>query len=377
MTSRSAERAPTRRGPTRPALRCAAAALLAGTMAAPAAAAEPLTLTDQSGRTVTLDGPAERIATIPIPAASMLVAVDGGTDRLAAMHPLSKTALLEGVLGEFFPEARDIPSEIVGQGFMPNVEELLAVSPDLVFQWAHQGDDIVEPLINAGLPVATFHYGTEDLTRGWLEIMAAATGEPERAGRFIDWRERTLGEIEAATAGLAEEDRPRVLYFLRYLSDLRIAGSGTYNDYYIGLAGGINPAAGEEGWRTVNPEQVIAWDPEVILLNGFEEDLSPQDVYDNPLYAGLTAVQERRVYKVPLGGYRWDPPNQESPLMWLWLTELLHPERMDRPLRREIADAYECIYGTRPSEAQIDAILRLPMNGDAAHYGVFAAAAGQ
>lgn len=376
MPKRSAEPAPTRLA-ARPALRCAAAALVTGAMAAPAATAEPLTLTDQSGRTVALDGPAERIATIPIPAASMLVAVDGGTNRLAAMHPLSKTALLEGVLGEFFPEARDIPSEIVGQGFMPNVEELLAVSPDLVFQWAHQGDDIVEPLINAGLPVATFHYGTEDLTRGWLEIMAAATGEPERAGRFIDWRERTLGEIEAATSGLADADRPRVLYFLRYLSDLRIAGSGTYNDYYIGLAGGINPASGEEGWRTVNPEQVIAWDPEVILLNGFEEELSPQDVYDNPLYAGLTAVQDRRVYKVPLGGYRWDPPNQESPLMWLWLTELLHPERMDRPLRREIADAYEWIYGTRPSEAQIDAILRLPMNGDAAHYGVFAAAAGQ
>jgi iron complex transport system substrate-binding protein len=225
--------------------------------------------------------------------------------------------------------------------------------------------------------VVTFRYGTEELTRGWLEIMAAATGDPARADRFIDWRDATLADIAAATEGLAEGDRPRVLYFLRYLSELRVAGSGTYNDYYIGVAGGTNPAGDTEGWRTVNPEQVIAWDPEVILLNGFEEALSPQDVYDNPLFAGLTAVEERRVYKVPLGGYRWDPPNQESPLMWLWLTELLHPELMDRPLRSEIAEAYDWIYGTRPSEAQIDGILRLAMNGEQAHYGVFAPAPGQ
>jgi hypothetical protein len=63
--------------------------------------------------------------------------------------------------------------------------------------------------------------------------------------------------------------------------------------------------------------------------------------------------------------------------MWLWLTELLHPELMDRPLRTEIAVAYDWIYGTQPTEAQIDGILRLAMNGDQAHYDVFAPAPSQ
>jgi iron complex transport system substrate-binding protein len=75
---------------------------------------------------------------------------------------------------------------------------------------------------------------------------------------------------------------------------------------------------------------------------------------------------------MPLGGYRWDPPNQESPLAWLWLAQLLHPARVDADLRRVIAESYAWIYGTSPTAAQIDAILRLEMQRDAHGYARFA-----
>ena len=357
----------------------AAIALASAAGLAPAPAqADPVTIADQNGATVTLDGPAERIATIPIPAASMVVAIDGGTDRLAGMHPLSKTALTEAILGEFFPASVDIPSDVVGQGFMPNVEALLALDPDLVLQWAHRGDDILAPLRNAGFTVAALRYGTEELTRGWIEMLGTATGNTEKAAELIAWREQAQAEITGLMADLSAADRPRTVYFLRYLSELRVAGEGTYNDFYIDLAGGTNPAAADgSGWLTVNPEQVLAWDPEVILLNGFEDDLSPADVYANPLFADVTAIRDRRVYKVPLGGYRWDPPNQESPLMWRWLAMLLQPDRADWPLRTQIVEAYGWIYGQTPTEAQIDGILRLAMNGDAAYYDRFAGDAGR
>ena len=45
----------------------------------------------------------------------------------------------------------------------------------------------------------------------------------------------------------------------------------------------------------------------------------------DPVWQNVSAVRERRVYKVPLGGYRWDPPGQESPLMWHWLTDIAFP----------------------------------------------------
>jgi len=42
--------------------------------------------TDQSGRRIMLKNPAERVATVPPPAAAMFVMIDGGTQHLAGMH---------------------------------------------------------------------------------------------------------------------------------------------------------------------------------------------------------------------------------------------------------------------------------------------------
>lgn len=121
----------------------------------------------------------------------------------------------------------------------------------------------------------------------------------------------------------------------------------------------------------VSEEQIIAWDPQIILLNGFESELTPQDIYGNPKLADVSAVRDHRVYKIPLGGYRWDPPNQESPLMWKWLAMLFHPERFGWDLRNEIKENYLWIYGKVPTEEQIDGILRKTMNSEAAGYDRF------
>jgi iron complex transport system substrate-binding protein len=329
------------------------------------------TLSDQYGNILSLDQPAERIVTIPIPAAAMLIAVDGGAERLVGMHPMSKSALRDGILGSFFPGARGIPSDAVGRGFMPNVEALLTLEPDLVLQWGHHGSGIVEPLRAAGLPVVLWRYGSEQDALGWLTLMGRITGKPERAKRLVDWRGTTDEEVRQAVAGA---QRPRVLFFLRYRSELQVAGTGTYVDFDIDRAGGVNPAAEGKGWLTVEPERILAWNPEVILLNGFEDGLSPAEVYANPLFADVAAVKNRRVYQFPLGGYRWDPPSHESPLSWKWLAMLLHPDRVAWPLRDEIADAYAWIYGQRPDSAQIDGILRLDAHVGATRYAdLFAA----
>ncbi len=340
-----------------------------------AASAEPITITDQRDRTITLDGEAERVVTIPIPAASMFIAVDGGTDRLVGMHQLSKTAIKGRILQRFFPDALAIPSNITGKGFsfVPNVEELLALEPDLVFQWGHLNDDIIDPLVNAGLNVALIKIGQEKFTRKWLTMMGAITGKPDKAQAMIDWRDTVMTEVKAVTADIADEDRPRTLYFMNYLSKLRVAGSKSYNNFYIDLAGGQNVASELGMFVEVGVEQIIAWDPEVILLNGFEAKLSPQDVYDNELLADVSAVKNRRVYKMPLGGYRWDPPNQESPLTWLWLSMVLHPEKFDWDMAARINESYEFIYGQSVNADDVANILRMDMNADAANYDIFAA----
>ncbi len=342
------------------------------------AIAEPISFQDQKDRTVSLDAPAERVVTIPIPAASVVIAVDGGTDHLVGMHPLSKTAIKDRPLGAFFPEALGITSDITPKGFtfVPNVEELLALDPDLVFQWGHLSDDIIEPMLNAGLNVATIRIGKEEFTIRWLEMMGAALGKEEKARQMIDWRNETRRMLAERTAEIAEEDKPRVLYFMNYLSKLRVAGGKSYNNFAMDLAGGRNVAADLGMFVDVGPEQVLAWDPEIILLNGFEPGLTPQDVYDNPLFADVSAVKNRQVYLMPLGGYRWDPPNHESPLSWVWQSMVFHPDKFNWPLRDMMDEQYQFIYGHGVDDEMSDQILRMDANGSAANYDQFAADAG-
>jgi iron complex transport system substrate-binding protein len=348
-------------------------AVAIGTIMSGAAIAEPITIVDQRDRSITIDGEVERVVTIPIPAASMFIAVDGGTDRLVGMHQLSKTAIKGRILERFYPDALAIPSNITGKGFsfVPNVEALLALEPDLVFQWGHLNDDIIDPLENAGLNVALIKIGKEEFTRKWLKMMGAITGKADKAQAMIDWRDDVMAEVRTATAEIEASDRPRTLYFMNYLSKLRVAGGKSYNNFYIDLAGGQNVAADLGMFVEVGVEQIIEWDPEVILLNGFEAKLSPEDVYNNPLLADLSAVKNRRVYKMPLGGYRWDPPNQESPLTWLWLSMILHPEKFDWDMAQRIADNYEFIYGQTVTTDDVQNILRYDMNADAANYSIF------
>ncbi len=353
--------------------RIAACAIVAATSLCAAAMADPgVQFKDQQGRDITLKKPAERVVTIPIPAASTFIAIDGKTDRLVGMHERSKTAIMDGILGKIFPKAKDIPSDIVGKGFAPNVEAILAVRPDLVFQWANLGDEVVKPMTNAGLTVATFNYGTEELSQGWISIMGTVLGRPEKAKALIDWHNAERAVLEKKMAGLPKNKKPRVLFFLRVLSELRVAGDGTYNDFYIGLAGGRNAAKEVTKFKVVNAEQVVAWNPDVILLTAHEHKSRPEDVYNNPVFAGLSAVKNKRVYKVPLGGYRWDPPSQESPLMWKWLTKVVHPGMLKDDLRAEMVEKYRFIYGHDLTDDEIDSILLLGINKAQANYSQFA-----
>ncbi|MCI5073554.1 ABC transporter substrate-binding protein [Oricola sp.] len=356
-----------------------AALLAAGAVFAGASAvqADPVTTTDLNGRTVTLDKPAERIVMIPIPSSSTVIALDGTTDHLVGMHPLSKSAIEEAILGEFFPDAKDIASDIIASGgssgFSPNVEAIAALRPDLVVQWGHQGEDIVAPLTNAGLTTALIQYGTEEKARDIIKLLGTLIGKPEKLDEIIAWRDDTTAKIEAGLEGLSDEDKPSVLYLLRAQTELRASGTGSYNDFYINLAGGKNAAAELQGLKPVNAEQVAAWNPDVILLNGFESELDVSRIYDDPILGATNAAISKRVYKMPIGGYRWDPPSQESPLTWQWLATLLHPDLFDFDIRGEITGWYAKLYGQTPTAEQIDGILRVSMNGGGANYDRFLA----
>lgn len=111
----------------------------------------------------------------------------------------------------------------------------------------------------------------------------------------------------------------------------------------------------------------------VHLLNSFEPTLDLSRIYDDPILSLTKAAQNGKVYKMPLGGYRWDPPSQESPLAWMWLADLLHPDIFQYDLRAEMKKAYAMLYNYELSDADIDGILFMNMQAETTNYAQFKA----
>ncbi len=334
-----------------------------------------ITVKDQRGKTIVFDRPVTRVVTVPIPAASMLISIDKSAKHLVGMQDASWTAIHDGIMGTMFPGALQIPHNVADQDFAPNVESILALNPDVVVQWGDHGSEIITPLENAGLDVLGLAYGTQQDLIAWITLFAAILGKPERGREMLSKINAELRQVSSRASSIATP-LPRILYFLQFTGGLEVAGKDTYNDYYIKLVGATNPASGTkavEGFAGVDVEQVLAWDPEIVLLGNFD-DAKPDDVYNNNVWKGVSAVRSRRVYKVPLGGYRWDPPGQESPLMWRWLSQVAFPDPAGSDLRRRITASYQFLYGYTPTAAQMDTMLWIDINGGSGNYHQFDAA---
>lgn len=338
-----------------------------------AAYAQSISIVDQRGVKLTLPAAPQRIVTLPIPAASMVVAVDGADGRLAGMNPSSMAAIRGQLLGALFPRLTTVSANVVrGTQFAPNIEELLALRSDLVLQWADRGDDVISPIERAGLKAYGMRYRSQEELEGWILALGTLLQQRARAESLVAYHQKTRAVLEARHMGRDNGARPRVLYFGRVEGGLRPAGVESYMDFVIRLAGGRNVAA-EMGKinADVTFEQVLAWNPDVVLLGGFDGAL-PAHLYADPKWRALKAVRERRVYKMPMGGYRWDPPSHESPLGWRWLDALLYPDGQPGELRRELRELYRTLYALEPSDAQIDRILQADANAASIHHERFA-----
>jgi iron complex transport system substrate-binding protein len=86
---------------------------------------------------------------------------------------------------------------------------------------------------------------------------------------------------------------------------------------------------------------------------------------------GVAAIRSKRVYKMPHGGYRWDPGSHESFLTWQWAAMLIQPDIFRFDLRREMREGYRFLYNYDLTDDEIDEILQMKLNQRSAGYDRF------
>lgn len=333
---------------------CGAASSSAASSAAPssqavassAAASEAtgITLTDQAGRTVTLEQPAESIVSCYYISTYATIAL-GLKDKIVGLENKADTRALYALAAPELPELTQ-----VGTLKELNVEAVAALEPDLVIMPKKLIDN-AQTLEDLGITVMIVDPETQEGLETMLTLIGEACGASDQAQALIDYNHTQLERAAEMTADL---EKPSVC-LLGNSSYLSVAPAAMYQNDLIEQAGGVNAAASieEDYWADISYETLLALAPEVLVIPS-AASYTAEDVMNDPQLADLPAVQNGAVYTMPQGLDEWDSPTPSGILGVLWLTSVLHPEAY--PFEEFTADAqefYQTFYGFTPDAGLI------------------------
>jgi len=120
----------------------------------------------------------------------------------------------------------------------------------------------------------------------------------------------------------------------------------------IRLAGGVNAAAeiADAYWVGISYEQLLAWDPEYIVLAS-DATYTVEDVLADKNLSACKAVVSGNVYQLPSKAEAWDSPVPSGILGAVWLANVLHPDLFSQETCEALIDEYyETFYGFTYSE---------------------------
>ena len=123
-----------------------------------------------------------------------------------------------------------------------------------------------------------------------------------------------------------------------------------YQDTLVANAGGKNVASSitDTYWAEVSYEQILAWNPEYIIIAA-DATYSVDDIYNDANLADCTAVKNKKVYKLPSNIEAWDSPVPASFLGSIYIASILHPEKVTNDYYKScVTEFYKTFYGFTP-----------------------------
>ena len=294
---------------------CGTGAGTRGTVSpAPTANGAELKVQDDSGRTIALPGRPRRIVSLSAAHTETLYAL-GAAELLVGADTYS----------DYPPEVR--PKATLNCWPRPPLEQILALKPDLVLVLT-QDEEFLREMEPVRVPVLKLFPKTVEKAYANIELLGRVTGKEEEARRVVrSMRERS----RSVTERLRGAKPLRVLYELDAVDPARpfVAGNGGFYGELMTMAGAENVFADVQGPSTqVSLEQIVARDPQVILLGDTGSPVnpqSPQAVAARPGWSAISAVRKHRVH-----GVESERITRPGPRLMEGLEEMarrLHPER--------------------------------------------------
>jgi len=307
---------------------------------------KPRTVVDQADRTVTLYRPVERIVTT-FPSVTRVILVVDGLDRLVGVSSVLTKYSDKMICLQAYPELQKLST--VGMHTNPNAELVVALKPDVVFSWSGSADVLQETI---GIPVITITTPSYFDEGSWesYRIAGKIIGNAEEVEELISYANEKIEEITKATSQIPKSEKPKV-YFVSCCQGI-CQITKTWGRYAPGdLAGGINVAKEQvisSGSSIVSKEQIIDWNPDIILLHGGSKtggwDLSIEDILADPDLQTVNAIKNESVYYTKGYMIGWDPATGLTETFYM--AKIFHPEKFkDLDVEKENNEILERFYG--------------------------------
>ncbi|WP_042775421.1 ABC transporter substrate-binding protein [Sinorhizobium fredii] len=262
--------------------RVAAAAMGLCVLFSSAALAETVKVKDITGREVAVNVPVKHVILGEGRQIYFVGALDKGEpfkrivgwrDDLAKADPETYAAYLAR-----YPEIAKLPAFGGMKDGTFDIEQAVALKPDVMLmnidaKTATEEADYIEKLEKVGIPLVYVDFREKPMenTEPSMRLIGKLFGEEEKAEEFIKFRADSIAKV---TDVLANANPSKPLVFVEraggYSDDCCMSFGNENFGKMVEFAGGINMAKGiiPGTFGTVNPEQIIASNPEQIIITG-------------------------------------------------------------------------------------------------------------
>jgi len=247
----------------------------------------PLQLTDQLGRTVTIETVPQRIISLA-PSNTEIIYAFGLEDRLV------------GVTDYCNYPAEAAEKQSIGGFNTTNIEQVVALAPDLILATSIHQSEIIPQLENYNLTVVALAPKTFDEVLDAIEIAGRVTGEEEKATKLLTGMRARINAVTEKLENLPEDQILRVFY-LTWHDPLMTSGGDTLINELIEMAGGVNIFAEISGAESVDLEVLVAREPQVLIAGtgmGSGEEKGLEFLNTETRLADTEAAVNGRIYGI-------------------------------------------------------------------------------
>lgn len=325
--------------------------------------AETREITDMAGRKVTVPT-AENIKSVfsagPVAAIFLYMVVP---DKLLGwnyeLNDVEKSIILD--------KYQDLSN--FGMGDAVNYEAVIAANPTIAINSGKINDAMVSDCDalseSLGIPVVAVDNELNNSAEAF-RFMGELLGVEDHAEELAQYAEQVFTDINVLS-DIPEEKKVSV-YFGNGEDSLETAPRGSQHAQILDVINAVNVADLElgDGSRVqISAEQLLAWDPDVIVVNGEPKadksgSSAAEDILSNPDYASLKAVQDQKVYGTPNAPFSWvDRPAGPNRLIGMrWFSALIYPEYIKCDINEEIHKFFDLFYHVDLSDEQLENVLK-------------------